>query len=272
MGKIFRRIAARLLSAVVALSLVGAANPPAERRFLGKSAEDVFKAPGLADLAKAACDGNVKAMDSALSRGAKINGLSIDGGTPLLWAVLCGNTTGVEHLLKMGADPNYRNGGKASATLAASYVENGDVLKSLLRYHGNPNSDDGYSHTALDAAIILGIDKGRWNNYYTLLNSGADINYEYPKNSGLTVGTYAASLEQFSKVAELLDRGYGKNLIEVGALAQNSRLDPGSSQSKWREKVIDMLKARGVKFPVPPLVCFKKDRPKNLVVNCPANY
>ena len=221
-----------------------------EKRLDGQSARDVFKAPGLAALASSACDGDVGGVSAALRSGADPNGLSVDGGTPLLWAVRCENAEGVEALLKAGANPNYLILGHFTPTLSAASAKNPRILKVLLKYGGDPNAIDG-QWTALRYALTYGVQSGDWTNYYTLLNSGADI--ERARDGGGTVALDAASLHQFDKVVELLDRGYSRDLDFLGGMVQGSHTEPGSRQAEWQQKVIQMLEQRGVHFPVPPL-------------------
>jgi ankyrin repeat protein len=218
------------------------------RRIAGKSAEEVFKAPHLAELANAACDGDATRMARAISAGADPNGLSTDDGTPLLWAVYCNNPPGVEALLKAGANPNYKAQGKYTPTFAAATAENPKVLRLLLAHGGDPNADDGGSWSALRYAMTLGAQKGRWENYYSLLEAGVDINRL--NHSGQGIADYAAYEQKFDKVAELLDRGYKADLPSLAATVQIIQVAPGRP-TEWKAKVIAMLEARGVKPPVP---------------------
>jgi ankyrin repeat protein len=223
-----------------------------EHRIAGKTAKEVFKAPHLSDLANAACDGDRRAVSAAIAAGADPNGLSVDGGTPLLWAVYCNNPRGVEALLRAGANPNYKVRGKYSSTFAAATSVNSEVLRLLLANGGDPNADDGGQWTALRLALMTGVEKHSWDNYYALLNnSKVDLNRK--NSAGQTIAEYAVSEGQFDKVAELLERGYSNDLLSLGGGVQVRRVAPADPQYAWKEKVIAILKQRGVQFPVPPL-------------------
>lgn len=97
--------------------------------------------------------------------------------TPLYWAVSCQSVKGTKALLRAGASPNYIFGGRFSAVYAASTMRASAVLKVLLTYGGDPNAKDTKTdQTALQQALSLGIHDAGWDNYYALLNAGADIN------------------------------------------------------------------------------------------------
>jgi hypothetical protein len=239
------------LAGIAALTCVGGGVAQSEPFTIdGKSAESVFKRPHLAELAEAACEGDAGGVRHAIELGADPNGLSEDGGPPLLWAVYCNNPNGVDALLSVGADPNVKALGKYSPTFAATTASNPAVLRKLLSQRGDPNADDGRD-SALIMAAEYGPSKGRWENYYSLLNAHADINRL--DSADETVAEVLAALNAFDKVAELLELGYDQDLVWLGGHTQFP-LAPSSPQAAWREKVKEMLAAKGVKFPIPPLV------------------
>lgn len=213
----------------------------------GKAVGDVFSDPRVAALARAACEGDQAAIERELKGGVDSNGLGFDAVTPLFWALHCENLTGVEALLKAGADPNHNIAGGFSSVYAASTMENSAFLKILLKYGGDPNADDiKAGDTALSQALSLGIHGEGWDNYYSLLEAGADINREY--GDGNTIAIRAAALNQYDKVAELLERGYNSNLDTLVGYAYTGEVARASRQWEWREKVRGMLKERGVNY------------------------
>jgi uncharacterized protein len=223
-----------------------------EHKVGGMTVEQEFPDSKVAALARSACDGDLDAVNSALKRGADPNGKGKDGATPIFWAMACENARGVEALLKAGADPNYRlPAGDTPVTVAAG-IKSPDILKLLLKYHGDPNATNDrrpyVAGNALANALSVGIYGYGWDNYYALLDAGADINKA--TDVGETIATAAASLGAFDKVAELLKRGYDYDLVELGGLVQN----PNIGNPSERAEVIKMLQARGVKFPIPPLI------------------
>lgn len=216
-----------------------------------KAVQEVFKDQRLAALARAACDGNEDEIDRAVKEGADPNGKGSDDVTPLYWVVRCQNMNGTEALLRAGARPNYMFGGRFSAVYAASTMKESAVLKLLLKYGGDPNAKDNKTNqTALQRALSLGIHGAGWDNYYALLNAGADINRA--DKVGRTIAIQAAALNQYDKVAELLERGYSYDLNDLGRIVQAGNIDPKHRLAEWRIKVKAMLEQRGVQFPVPP--------------------
>lgn len=221
-----------------------------EHKIGEKSVQDVFVDQRSIALASAACEGDLAGIDRALRDGAVINGEGHERTTALMWALTCDNAAGIEHLLKAGANPNLDNG-RFTPVYAAATRHNPVPLKILLRYGGDANTEDRKTRkTALEAALSLGIHGFGWDNYYTLLEK-ADINRA--DEMGWTIANAAAALNQFDKVAELLERGYSFDLQDLGRTVQSGRVDL-EPQVTWQHKVRAMLVARGVVFPVPPKV------------------
>lgn len=224
----------------------------AEHKIGDKTVQDVFTDPQLQALAQAACAGNEAGIAHAIKTGADPNGKGLDEVAPLFWAVSCQNLVGIEALLKAGANPNYAFKNKFTVVYVAATMSNSKILKLLLKYGGDPNAKDNYDNkTALAQAFDLGIDD-RWDNYYILLDAGADINYA--DETGWTIANIAGALGRFDKVAELLERGYRYDLPNLGRTVQTRHIDPESPQAAWQEKVKMMLEQKGVRFPVPPKV------------------
>jgi hypothetical protein len=219
-----------------------------ERRINGKTAGELFSNPEVAALARAACSGDVKEMASLIAAGVNPNSVGGENAVPLLWAVRCHNVRGIEALLDGGADPNKMLGGDYSVVYAAAQ-EPVEILKVLLKHGGDPSAGSEESdRSALMEAMSMGINERGWENYYALLEAGADINRDY--GSFGTIATFAATMAQYDKLAELLDRGYNHDLIDLGATLQAVVIQPKFEPG--RAKVKAMLEARGVKFPVPP--------------------
>ena len=87
-------------------------------------------------------------------------------------------------------------------------------------------------------------------NVRLLLAHGADVNEH--DSGGNTAATYAAGLAKFDVVEMLLRHGYDYDL-EGLALSVNNRVGPEYPKSyKQMKKVLEMLKKRGVVFPLPP--------------------
>lgn len=227
----------------------------AEHSVGGKTVAEVFQDPRVAALARAACAPDAAAaVPREVAAGADPKAVGLLGATPLFWAFTCRNPAGMEALLKAGADPNYTYPGKggASVVFAAASLKDGAYLKLLLRYHGDPNAGEVEgSKSALMAAMEAAFESGDWGNYYALLDGGADINRVY--GYGETIATLAALRNEYDKLIELLERGYTRDLDRIGAYVQpdpRRRGEPRDPPDKSRDRLIEMLKARGVHFPV----------------------
>lgn len=219
-----------------------------EHKVGDKTAEEVFGATALAQLAKAACNGDPAGIAAALREGADVNGHGQEGMTPLLWALSCDNVRGIEALLEAGANPNQPVGSCTAVYLAATRHDPGP-LHTLLRHGGDANAfDTETGMTALQEAFSLGLHELGWENYDALL-AKADINRADERS--WTIATEAAAMGRFDKVAQLLERGYARDLPNLGRMVQLRVVDSKEDQA-WQAKVRQMLEARGVRFPVPP--------------------
>jgi ankyrin repeat protein len=231
-------------------SAEGAAGP--EMRLNGMLAREVFQEPKTASLAITACEGDVSLVKQEIANGANPNGKGYQGVTPLFWAVACQSRKGMEALLNAGADPNQRLSDDAGNTpmIGAAWADDPEVLKILLKHGGDPNAAyAGTGPSVLMGAFDCGVLTARWDNYYTLLNRGADINREF---GGRTIVDWAAMHNDYDKIAELLNRGYNHNLERLGLHVQRDdypKMLP--SVRAGRAKVKSMLEARGVHFPIP---------------------
>ncbi len=216
-----------------------------------KTVKDTFANPQLQVLARAACEGNTTAIAQVIKDGADVNGTGYKGITPIFWAAGCRNLQGMEALLKAGANPNLKSEGGYSVVHTAVTFEDAAPLKLLLKYGGDPNDKNDQSNwTALEKAMSVGMDGGGWDKYYALLDAGADINR--PKMMNRTIAIFSSHMNQYDKVAELLERGYKFDLNGLGRSVETGYVDPNSPQAQWQIKVKEMLEQRGVKFPVPP--------------------
>jgi len=92
-----------------------------------------------------------------IKHGANVNGLALDGMTPLMNAVYTNKTKIVKLLLENGASPNYiLPETSESPIILAARNGNFDITKLLLEYKCNPNTKDSGGLTALDWAVMNG--------------------------------------------------------------------------------------------------------------------
>ncbi|MEQ1819420.1 MAG: ankyrin repeat domain-containing protein [Terricaulis sp.] len=256
-----------------AILLLGACTHPPEHHYnrtRGATAGEMFGDLGVARLAQAACAGDAGHVIEAVRNGVDPNSISVgldefDGHvTPLLWAIDCGNARGIDALLRVGADPNQSTGGRDGLTpvLAAADSRNPAVLRLLLQNGGDPNAISQVGgYTALRAAFDLGLGTESWENWNALLDAGANIDTAFYGGHG-TIATYAATINRFDKVVELLEHGYSYELTFLGFTLQRGTEQPGMREPQFpvppltaeaeaaRQRAIAILVQRGVRFPI----------------------
>lgn len=220
----------------------------------GKAADEVFSDRRVAQLASAACRGDLEGVSAALASGADVNATGYKGVTPLIWVQHCENIAGMRALLDAGADPNVRFGIFTPVIIAAGMTDPAN-LELLLAHGGDASAyivqtNALKSDSALKVAFRRGLDGLGWENYYALLNAGADINWV---GDGSTVAEFGANMDRFDKVFELLERGYDQRLDHLALLAVGAdRTVMTTDQPQWADKVVALLQERGAQFPLPP--------------------
>ena len=219
----------------------------------GKTASDVFADPQVAQLARAACAGEVAKINDLVAHGASPNAHGAQGMTPLFWALRCGTPEAVESLLKAGANPNQAIGTAETPLYRAATYNDPAYLRLMLKYGGDPNTPLSDGDTVLGAAFAAGQFGNQWQNYYTLLDAGVDVNLS---GSRLGIAEYAATVGLPSKAVELLERGYHHDLDGLADAIYRSGLNsvtaehPEPLRNEPEYKYIGiaarMLKERGV--------------------------
>lgn len=222
-----------------------------EHKVGDKTTSDVFADDGLRRLAQAACEGDERAVHSAVQRGANPNGTGMRGLTPLVWAVSCDSVAGVKALLAAGADPNQPIGDDVTSVVYIAVRRNDPgPLQALLEAGAEANVYSLKSEgTGISQALLHGIDTGDWRQWELML---AKVDINRPDNKfGETIATRAAHLNQFERVVQLLERGYSYQLPRLGRSVETAGdlIEPFAT---WQRKAVEMLKARGVVFPVGP--------------------
>lgn len=217
----------------------------AETKVGGKNVQEVFADQRVTALVAAVSAGNFDESDKTLKSGADINAVGADGLSPLLWVMgTTLDTNKIEYLLKKGADPNYRdNERQASAMSLAAGGDRLDILELLLQYKGDSNLLGPRGETMMMIAVSQLRDK----NLNLLLKHGANINQTDLHHE--TVANKAAGYGRYDLVAKFLDAGLKQDLQDLAKDVEITKVPPDSEQQRWKEKVIEMLKARGAKFP-----------------------
>ncbi len=123
-------------------------------------------------LQAAAQRGDVEAIESALDRGAAVDGRDSGGFTSLMIAARAGWPDAVEELLLRGADVNAKTAASGTALMQAALYGHEKVAKILLAYGADPNCRSEQGQTALGCALTSADLSGRM--IASLLWWGAD--------------------------------------------------------------------------------------------------
>jgi hypothetical protein len=91
---------------------------------------------------------------------------------------------------------------------------------------------------------------GLFDNVKTLIAAGADINIH---NQLSAAPDYALRvMGRFDVAVWLFEQGYSYDLQRLASSAEIRHVPLDSEQQRWKEKLIGMLRVRGVIFPASP--------------------
>jgi ankyrin repeat protein len=228
-----------------------------EQEHTGMSIKEIFPDPTVRALASAAAKGNIREVDSILSRGVNINFQGKSGLTPLWWALAETNYVGFEHLLEKKADPNIQvRDGYENVMYTAAELKQTKFLEATIKAGGNVNLVSAQWSNQVEHALSEGktplfaaITMHNHENVAILLNAGANINFQDPKgNTPLITAGFSAD---FKIMHFLLVKGADPNLEnKVGHTLiwpiNHAGVSEHSAEYQWRQKVIDLLKDRGI--------------------------
>jgi uncharacterized protein len=232
-------------------------------RMGGKTVFEVFDDPKAVELTLAAMRGDSEEVARLARAGAPVNLTGEGQCTPLIWAQYVNNLAGMGALLKAGADPNQKTVAGVSALTWAAGSDKPKQLALLLQYGGNPNADD--TGKIEDRPLVRAAYHSRFENVRTLLAAGADVNVHdkyaesAPKKS--------VSMGDFETVAYFLDHGYTYDLQSLARSVEIRVVPRDSDRQRWKDTVIEMLKARGVRFPA-YIPCYPPGDPRRNEENC----
>ncbi|MEE3645286.1 MULTISPECIES: ankyrin repeat domain-containing protein [unclassified Brenneria] len=213
-------------------------------------ASELFEPPMVA-LLQSIRNSDEVAAKHQLSQGLNLNIQGKEGVTPLLWLIYeTQDKKAVKLALKLGADPNYKDGYGDSAVNSVSGAKDPDWLRIVLDAGGDPNA---IGHLG-QPAIFSAINEECWADIKLLVERGADVNLTDGQKT--TSAHYAAYLNQYDIVYWLIEHGAYVDTYSAtgGSLAWRihkslSIMSPKSPQRPWALKVKQLLQQRGVKFP-----------------------
>lgn len=223
-------------------------------KFNSRDINHWFPDPEVRKLAAAACHGDTKAVGHSISSGTSPDASGVEGLTVLSWAVICENDNGVRALLDGGANPNKKIGTLVSSALYIAVSNRDRHLTGLLLQRGatTPSFDLGSAQSDIQVAIWDAVESKDWSVYYLLLNH---LNINQPlANNGDNIGEMLATALQYDKIIELLEnKGFSYDLQGLGRIMENIKFKDGSASDLRRQKILGLLREKGVQFPVGPI-------------------
>jgi ankyrin repeat protein len=236
-----------LLAIILSITTLSALR--AETKVGGMTAQQAFPDIVTAQWVHAVDKSDFREADRQLAQGAKVNLIGTDGITPMLWMMGAHRwvTQRLEYMLKAGADPNLPSPkNQASPMYIAAGGDISANLALMLKYHGDPN----LMGCSDDPILFVAVENARMDNINLLLSAGADIN-RLDRN-GESAANQALIRGRFDIIAYFLDHGLTAGLNMLARESQGTPLPPGDEMQAWKEKVINMLKARGADFTPKP--------------------
>ena len=245
-----RRINALLVFCIVTGLPVGCSATMDMPSNISKRAAEAFADPQARSLAEAAARGNVRELERLVKAGADVNAKGSLGITPAWWAIRNRNQVGFEWLLAHGANPNAAVESITIMELAAGY-EDSEFLQVVLRHKPDLNRAGPYTgHTPLSTAVVFSTRK----NIELLIDAGVNLD----NDRGRSPLSFAAGQGAYDYVFLMLKAGADNGRISADgmkALAKtigNSLINPNSDAYEWRERVIRLLKDKGIDARPPP--------------------
>ena len=162
------------------------------------------------NLVTASAEGDLDAFHDLIQKGADINKADEEGCTPLLGAVMNGQSRIAKELILKGADVNKNDKSGSTPLLSAAVRSDGEILELLLQYGADINKN---------TPLVLVAAEGNYYVAEALITHGANIN-AIDKEGGTAL--MAALFNDHEKIAKLL--------IEKGACVNKFGKD-GSGNS-----------------------------------------
>lgn len=212
---------------------------------------------------------------------------SIYGKSLLSLAVYHNNLKSVKKILELGADPNLYedtiNQQGTNPVIDACFFNEEisvEILKLLLDYGGNPNSvtkgvNDGHPYriTAMEASANFGDTE----KIKVLIDYGADVNFTPDRDYDTDPLLDALYTNKMRAALYLLENGakfdkeyinpFSKEKETILFILRKIDLPLDSEEYKFKLKIIDFLKEKGLDYSKEPIPDFMIKRIKRLYPN-----
>jgi len=172
--------------------------------------------------------------------------------TVFVYAVVNKKTKSMQELVSLGANPALVVSGVGAPLSLAASAEDPKLIEVLLDAGCDPNTKIDDEPLLFDAQL-----QDRKEIVNILLQHGANINAT--DSLGNSALKYAIGTMHYDMAIFLIEKGadvHSKTLdgvsVAYSAERARGRMQPGSSGARKLEKIIDMMKARGVRFPADP--------------------
>lgn len=215
---------------------------------------------------------------------------SIYGKSILSLAVYQDNIKSVKKLLELGADPNLYedtiDGNGYNPVIDACIFEDisVEILKLLLDYGGNPNSvskgvnkNGNIVHPLRNSAMEEAASSGEIEKIKVLMDYGADINFIPVRDYDTDPLWKSLLTEQMNTALFLLEHGakYDKEYLNpftnskenILHLLRKIDLPLNSEEYKYKLKIINLLKTKGLDYYNEPIPDFMVKKIKRLYPN-----
>jgi ankyrin repeat protein len=172
--------------------------------------------------------------------------------TVFVYAVAAKKIKAMQELVRLGANPELVVPGVGAPLSLAAAAEDSKILAALLDAGCDPNAriDD-------EPLLFAAQRHDRMANIDLLIEKGASVNAA--DSAGNTVLTEAIYSMHFDTAIRLIAHGsdvFAKtdNGLSVAYIAQRAkdRMQPESPGAEKVERIIELMKSRGVKFPAAP--------------------
>ncbi len=204
--------------------------------------EEYFIDDHVRSLANAAANGDTKTLQILVKQDVNVNSIGVDDMTPLVWALINRNKSGVVILLDNGANPNYITSNGASMVTLASMMDDDFFLKVALSHGGDPNIKDPKLNMT---ALIRAVYSDRINNAKLLIDAGAKLSSENAEDENPIIN--AAQIDRYQFVVLFLQsirsekESIDKIKKELMLYINASNLMSGTDAYRWKEKARDIL-------------------------------